>query len=546
MAVTVRINHRETLAAPGESLFDCAERMKVRIPTSCFKQGKCQECLVELVQGMELLSPREPEEAHLLEPFRLSCRARVTGAEGRIHCHTLRRGSLRIEERAIRLPVSASPPPLEPAVRREGPWVLLHGEGVERSTGPLYGIALDLGTTTVVVRLVNLETGRIAASHSFENPQRFAGSDVMARITHDRLHRGRLLKRTLIGYLNHALEELPCLPEQIYEVVVAGNATMRDLFFGLNVQGIGQKPYRSVTEEEFLAGRRPSTSLSAPARRLGLRIHPKGSVYGLPLVGCHVGADAAAGLLAVNFDRQERLVALMDIGTNTELIVGNRRRALAASCPAGPAFEGGLLACGMPGLEGAVEGVRIRKDGSLQLRVIGNTTPEGICGSGLVEALGELRRTGRMNSLGRFTNGHPRLYLDEAANLFLDEKDVSLLAQAKAAQACGLSIVLKRYGIEFSDLEIFYLAGAFGRHLDREAARRIGLLPDLPDEKILQVGNVSIEGATLALLSMSRRRELESFVPSIGHVELETDPDFFDHFVEGCHFLPLQTRSPQP
>ena len=199
--------------------------------------------------------------------------------------------------------------------------------------GPIHGLAMDLGTTTVVVRLINLETGELVADASFENPQRFGGSDVMSRIHYDTEHRGKLLMRTLAGYLTHAIEEFPVDPRTIYEVVVVGNSTMRDIFFRQNVYSIGQNPYRSITEIEMAEGKRTTTSLTETGRRCLLPIHPDARVYGLPIISGHVGADAAACMLAVGLADEDRLVAIMDIGTNTELILGNKDRILAASCP---------------------------------------------------------------------------------------------------------------------------------------------------------------------------------------------------------------------
>ncbi len=224
----------------------------------------------------------------------------------------------------------------------------------------------------------------------------------MARIAYDTDHPGRLLLRTLAGYLTHAIEKFPVDPKTIYELVVVGNSTMRDLFFRQSVHSIGQSPYHSITEIEMAAGKRATTSLTQTGLRSLLPIHPRARVYGAPIISGHVGADAAAAMLAVDLAHETRRVAIMDIGTNTELIVGNRHRILAASCPAGPAFEGGAIACGMPALDGAIEAVAIDDDGSFRLGVIGDQQPEGICGSGLVDTLSELLRTGRMNALGRF------------------------------------------------------------------------------------------------------------------------------------------------
>ncbi len=541
MAVTLTINGKTIEADRDRSLFDQAEFLGIDVPTSCRKQGKCKECMVEVVEGMELLSANTDPEKHLKGNFRLSCQTYVTGENGVIRCHTMRRGHMRIERQALGLPGSGAPMKLDPAVTRDGDRILIDGIEVERSTGPIHGIAMDLGTTTIVLRLVDLESGELIADSSFENPQRFGGSDVMARISYDGDHPGRLLMRTLAGYLSHAIEKFPVDPKTIYEMVVVGNSTMRDLFFRQSVYSIGQNPYRSITEIEMAAGKRTTTSLVETGRRALLPIHPKARVYGAPIISGHVGADAAACVLAVDIAHEERLVAVMDIGTNTELILGNKNRILAASCPAGPAFEGGAIACGMPALDGAIEEVAIGDDGKFRVVVIGDVAPEGICGSGLVDVLSELLRTGRMNEMGRFTDDHHgRITLDKEHDIYLLESDVNELAQAKGANVAGLHVVFSSYGIDFDDIDVFYLAGGFGRHLKVEASKRIGLVPDLPSAKIVQAGNTAIEGATIALLSKSKRQELEDLVKKVEHCRLETHPRFFDFFVEGCQFKPVE------
>lgn len=539
MAACVVINSQVATAAEGTTLFDAAESLGFTVPSSCHRLGKCRECLVEVVAGQSLLSPPTPEESHLKDGFRLSCRTTVLAGEGDVRCHLLRRASMQVEEGAVNLPPGDEGRGWDPAVTRDGGCILMDGEEIDRGDGPIHGVAIDVGTTTVVVRAINLETGRTVASASFENPQRFGGTDVMARIQYDTDHRGRLLQRTLLGYLSRTLMQLPVDPRTIYEFVVVGNSTMRDLFFGLDVHSIGQRPYWSLTEHEFRAGKRPGTALQVLARELRLPSHPQARVYAPPLVGGHVGADAASLLLAIGPHRSDRLVAVMDIGTNTELFMGHRGKLLAASCPAGPAFEGRGIHCGMPGLDGAIERVAIAADGSVQTKVLGGIPAEGICGSGLIDLIGELRRTERMNELGRFEDGEDTFTVDAARGIVLREADVNELAQAKGANVAGLKIVAKQFGRPLEELDTFYLAGGFGRHIDIAAARRIGLIPNLPDEKIVQVGNAAIEGAAIALLSASRRRELEELVTHVGHVELETDPEFFDLFVAGCQFKPL-------
>ena len=324
MAATLTINGQSTPVIAGLSLFDHAEKLGVRVPTSCHKQGKCKECVVEITSGIDCLSGHTEQEAHLKDRFRLSCQTFVTAETGAVVCHTMRRGQMRIEQRGLNLP------------------------GFTLEPQPGYGIAMDLGTTTVVLRLFNRTTGELIAAASFENPQRFGGAEVMSRIQYDTTHRGRLLMRTLAGYLTHAIEEFPVEPGAIREMVVVGNSTMRDLFFRQNVYSIGQSPYRSITEIEMAEGKRTTTSLIDTGQHCLLPIDPHARVYGAPIISGHVGADAAACMLAADLAHEDRLIAIMDLGTNTELIVGNRHRILAASCPAGPAFEGGAISCGMP------------------------------------------------------------------------------------------------------------------------------------------------------------------------------------------------------
>ena len=545
MSVQLHLNGHACPAKAGRSLFDLAGQLGVAVPTSCRKQGKCKECVVEVTEGMACLSQPGPEERHLKGSYRLSCCARIAAEDGVVRCHTMRRGTMRIEMQTFALPIHGPKWKLEPAVTRDGDLILLDGEEIDRGVGPLHGLAIDLGTTTIVMRLLNLESGEIVAVSSFENPQRFGGSDVMARIQFDTEDRTKTLQRTLVGYLNRAIAEFPVDPHSIYEVVIAGNSTMRDLFFKLSVYSIGQSPYRSLTEIEMAEGRRTTTSLTDTARRLGLPIHPRARIYGLPIISGHVGADAAACMLAVDIANEERVVAVMDIGTNTELIVGNKHGVLAASCPAGPAFEGGQITFGMPGLPGAIEKVAIADDGTVCATVIGDVPAEGICGSGLVDLMSELLRTGRMNSLGRFEDGAQDFVVTTGGDqpVMFSESDVNALAQAKGANVAGLQIAFAEYGIRYADLDVFYLAGGFGRHLNLEASKRIGLIPNIEVAKIVQVGNASVEGACIALLSTAKRAELEALVRRVRHCRLETHPGFFDFFVNGCQFAPVDDVS---
>lgn len=543
MSVELHINSKVKEATEGRTLFEEAEDLGIHVPTSCRKQGKCKECLVEVMEGMECLSAPTEAETHLAGNFRLSCQSFVHADSGIFRCHTMRRGEMKIEHHAYDLPVSHLHLTPDPAIRKEGDKVLMDGKEIDRSSEGIFGIAMDLGTTTIVLRLFDLENGEVIADASFENPQRFGGSDVLARIHYDTEHKGKLLQRTLIGYLNRAIEEFPVDTQSIYEVVVAGNSTMRDLFFRLDVYSIGQNPYQSITEIEMAEGKRTSTSVSSPPKRLGLKINQNGRIYSLPIISGHVGADAAACMLALNIGGDNKTIAIMDIGTNTELILGNKENIMAASCPAGPAFEGGNLRCGMPGLPGAIEKVKMNEDGTIDHEVIGDEVPAGICGSGLIDVLSELMRTSRMNTLGRFEDDEEEVVLDDSGDdpVYVHESDINELAQAKGANVAGLHILFNSYGLQFKDIDAFYLAGGFGRHIDIDASKRIGLIPDIENEKIVQVGNASIEGASIALLSVTRRKELEQLISQVQHCRLEADPHFFEYFVEGCQFTRVES-----
>ena len=229
---------------------------------------------------------------------------------------------------------------------------------------------------------------------------------------------------------------------------------------------------------------------------------------------------------------------LVDVGTNTEVVVGTKDRMLAASCPAGPAFEGGEVKYGMPGYEGAVEAVSI-SNGRASCRTIGDAEPQGICGSGLIDLLAELRRNDIMTELGQLGEGKSEFAFVPEKDLTLSRSDISALAQAKAANYCGQSIVLRRYGLPMNEFSKLYLAGGFANYVNAENAIAIGFIAGVPEDRIEKVGNASLEGATIMLMSGPMRRKIEELVKTVEHVELETEPDFFDFFVEGCHFKPL-------
>ena len=526
-------------SAAGCTLFDFADRLGVRVPTSCGRQASCHECIVDVTCGMEALEPRTGPEGFLRGAYRLACQAVVADDSVDIEFAPLaRRPKILTTSTAVESEI-------DPIVTRRGGTVFYDGEAIDEDRGRLCGLAVDWGTTTVALELLDLESGSCLWTSSFENPQRFGGSDVMNRISYDGgTGRGELHK-SAISSLNREIKEicrsLGMERLQIYEIVLVGNATMRDLFFGLDVQSIGQRPYKSQIELEYLANRRADTTLLELAHRLGVFAHPKARIYGGPLIASHVGADTAADLLATGMYGSTETSMLVDVGTNTEVVVAHQGRLVAASCPAGPAFEGGLITYGMSGCDGAIEELT-RNGHGWNYRTIGDVPPQGICGSGLIDLLAELRRSGSMAPKGIFANKANVLSIVPEQGITFSREDASNLAQAKAANYCGQYIVMRHCGVDPGDIQRLYLAGGFANYINVRNAIDIGFLAPAAEERIVKAGNASLSGARQMLLSRRKRRLIEEVVRRVEHVELETTPDFFDIFVEGCQFKPMPAK----
>ena len=497
--------------------------------------------------GLSALSPRAEAERFLQDPFRLACQTEVIDLSAEVAFQPLRRspriltGGSRTDQNRTDQNRTGRERTIDPEPR-DGSGAA--GAVRDRFRGRELGLAIDLGTTTVVIEVVDLQAGATIVTASFANPQGFAGSDIMHRISYAAGAFTSELQHAIVSAINTEIRTVArsCgfRRTSITQIVVAGNPTMRDILFGLDVQGLGQRPYRSSVEADFRAGRRATTALEAPARRLGLHLNPRARVIGLPIIGSHVGADTAACLLAIGMADLDRPVMLVDVGTNTEVVVGHRNRMIAASCPAGPAFEGGQIAYGMPAYDGAIESL-VREGDRFSFRTIGGAPPEGICGSGLIDLIAELRRHGLITPKGVFTMDRRLREIDVApGGITFSRADASALAQAKAANYCGQVIAMRRFGIEPADLDRLYLAGGFATFVDPRNAIDIGMLAPVPVERIEKVGNAAVEGARIALLSAAERQRIDALAQRIEHVELELEPDFFDLFVDGCRFEPMR------
>jgi uncharacterized 2Fe-2S/4Fe-4S cluster protein (DUF4445 family) len=421
------------------------------------------------------------------------------------------------------------------------------------TTEDCFGVAFDVGTTTLVGTLMNLRTGMAAAVSSTLNGQAPFGADVISRISHAMNGADSIeeLKAAVVATLNGILDDLyreaGVSPERTYEAVVVGNVTMLHLLLGIDPTPISMMPFTPTFMD----------ALSVPASEVGLRIHPAGYIQTLPALGAYVGADIVSGVLATNIAREDKMRVFVDVGTNGEIVIGSSQRTLATAAPAGPAFEGSQIKCGMRATDGAIEGVQLGEGVELQV-IGGDVAPLGLCGSGLVDAVAQLLNVGLLDHSGRMRSAadvpnHPladRLIEVEgvrafllAEGVYLSQRDVRELQFAKGSIATGIKILMSILGVAASELDEIYLGGSFGSYLNPESAKIIGLVPDVDVDKIIAVGNSAGEGAKIALLSY-RERQVAFELPSrIEYVELSGRSDFNDAFVEVLRFPDLELVS---
>jgi uncharacterized 2Fe-2S/4Fe-4S cluster protein (DUF4445 family) len=426
------------------------------------------------------------------------------------------------------------------------------------TTARLYGIAFDLGTTTVVATLLDLSTGTPLAVASMLNKQQPFGADVITRISAIMMDPAKL--DLLAGLARESLAELTVEvcdqagvdPAEVCEVALAGNATMTHIALGIDPEPLGVAPF-------IMAARQFPDVLAAAD--LDLPVHPRARAFAFPAFGAYVGGDITAGLLASGMNRDARTRLFVDIGTNCEIVLGSRDWLLATAAPAGPAFEGAAIRCGMRAADGAIEVVSMTPDG-VDLRVIGDTGPAGLCGSGLVDAVASLIGVGLLDRSGRFvaeqeaaalvpalagrltTLGAERVFVlhwlgepgDVARSIYLSQRDVRELQFAKAAIATGWSILLEEAGLAAADIKQVLLAGSFGSYLAPANAIRLGLVPRLPAARVISAGNVAGEGAKMALLSVRERAGALALQEEVRYVELSDRADFNDAFVDQLQF----------
>lgn len=409
-----------------------------------------------------------------------------------------------------------------------------------------YGLAIDVGTTTVVIYLVNLTDGKFVDVATTYNYQIIYGEDVISRIVYATDQGGlKELNEAIINDINSILEPLKkkyaLSEESIESIVISGNTAMTHLFLGLNPAPIIKEPY-IPTASIF-----PITS----AGRLGINASPDAPLYTLPCVASYVGGDVVAGVLATKIHKKQEISAFIDIGTNGELVVGNSEWLLAVACSAGPCFEGGGLAHGMRATAGAIDSVKINLDTlEPEITTIGQGSPEGICGSGIIDAIAEMYLKGVITSNGKLradaSSTHIKttaeglefvLYGEKDNEITITEPDIDNILRAKAAIYAGFAVLLTETGLSFNEISKIYIAGGFGRYLNVEKAIAIGMFPDQPKNKFMYLENTSILGAYLCLISSKLREEAEAISSMMTYVELSNSDKFMDEYIAGL-FLP--------
>jgi len=578
---------KEARVPAGTTLFDAASWNGVAIDSTCGGHGTCKKCKVRVVSGSAELSPVDPRAFspdELRNGWRLACRAaahedmtievpplqtRPKAALAGVGRHVILRPAVQkryVEldeptledqrsdlERLLDAMDDVEPRvPLEVVRRlghtlREADWKvtavladdLLIGVEPGDTSGGRHAIAFDLGTTTVVATLLDLETGQPRAVRSILNTQQPFGADVISRISATMLDEDALERlqahahETLRTLTDEVCGEAGVDPAEVYEVVVTGNVTMIQLALGIDPEPLSMAPFT------IAARRLPE----ARASDFGLAVHERAPAVLFPALGAYVGPDIVAGILATGLTLDRRVRLFIDVGTNSEIVLGSSAQALACAAPAGPAFEAAQIRCGMRAAEGAIEGVKIVEE-DVQLTVIGDVEPQGLCGSGLVDAVAELVGAGILDHSGRFVaDSSDRLdkvgeetVFHLADGVYLSQRDVRELQFAKASIATGWQILCRELGVEPSEIAQVLLGGSFGTYLTPASAVKIGLVPKLPLPRIVAAGNVAGEGAKIVALSVTERAAANAVLDEVEYVELSGREDFNDLFIDQLAF----------
>ena len=593
----------------GENIYSVTRSAGIASDAFCGGRGLCGKCRIIIREGRELLSDLAESEARFLsnteisDGYRLACETMVK-SPGDLVIEIPRESQVRrqrlsvlgLEREVPRTPivrkyvVQVPKPTLDdatadlecllnslkpthglhslsvsyealkklPEILRSGKWTVTAtvrdaeeimdvdpGDTSEKR----YGFAVDIGTTKLAGYLVDLGNGSVLATTSMTNPQIPYGEDVISRISYVMEDKKKLveLQTTIIDAVNRLLGEAVGTAKierkDVYDVVVVGNTAMHHIFFGITPDFLSLSPFSPAIQ----------SSLDIRAKEVGLGVNSGAYVYSYPIIAGFVGADAVADVIATGLFEAEEISLLMDIGTNTEIVLGNRDSMISCSTASGPAFEGAHIKHGMRAATGAIEKVWIDPDTfEPSCRVIDETKPEGICGSGIVDAIAEMFKVGILDETGKMTkeldiprlrhNGE-RCYVlakgDETVTgkeIVVTQHDVKEIQLAKGAIYSGISIAMKRFGVDRNQIVKIYLAGAFGTYVDPESARMIGMVVDVPTDRFEFAGNTAGSGARMALISSETREVARSMVRKIKYLELAAEMDFHEEFMNALYF----------
>ncbi len=595
----------EVRVPSGTPVFDAASWNGIAIDSTCGGHGTCKKCRVRIVSGDVPVGPLDPRAFsvdELRKGWRLACRASARGdlvvevpplqtrpkaALAGVGRHVILRPAVQKRHLVLEEPsmedqrsdlqrVLDALDDLEPhasieMLRSLGSVLRSSGFDVTAvvadqelidlepgdTTARRFAIAFDLGTTTVVATLLDLESGQPVAVRSMLNRQQPYGADVITRISATMMDPealaalGQRVHETMASLVAEVCEEGSVEPREVYEITMCGNVTMMHLALGIDPEPLSMAPF-VVSTHAF-----PD---DVNARDFGIEVHPRAPAFVFPSLGAYVGGDIVAGMLATGLTRDRRVRLFIDVGTNSEIALGSVERVVATAAPAGPAFEAAQIRCGMRASEGAIEGVSLSGD-AVDLEVIGDVEPVGMCGSGLVDAVAELVHCGLLDHSGRFIPdedaralhpgladrltmiGKERVFVldwrggsDPESSVFLSQRDVRELQFAKASIATGWGILMGELGVSASDVSQVLLAGSFGAYLSPLSAVRIGLVPEIALPRIVSAGNVAGEGAKIAALSVRERAEAYSILREVEYVELSGRPDFNDMFIDQLAF----------
>jgi uncharacterized 2Fe-2S/4Fe-4S cluster protein (DUF4445 family) len=604
---------RRGVFSGGDSVLAAAQLLGVEVTSICGGHGRCGKCKVIIEEGARVAPPTENEHRLLTaeqirDGYRLACEVIVTNDIIVTVPAESRRGRQRLQVEGIgrsvelaptvRKAVVDVPPPsltdlrsdverlldalaLEnqqvdggieyntvktlPSTLRNGAWTVTATIAHDRkiidldpgtTLDELYGVAIDVGTTKIAVYLVNLTNGALIAESTIPNPQIRYGEDIISRLAYAHTEEGLAkLNDAIRQAVNRAIEEVcggTAPTQRVYEAVVVGNTVMHHLFLRIDPRPLARSPFPPAIKSR----------IDVNSSELGITINRNGNVHLPPLIAGFVGSDCVAGILAAGLHETDRLSLFVDIGTNTEIVVGNRDGMYACSCASGPAFEGAHIKYGMRASTGAIESVTIDPDTfEVGYRVVDDTSPKGLCGSAMVDVLAELLKTRLMDTGGRLlrktgnprlreVNGSLELILTEdrtgASKVAVTQQDVRELQKAKAAISAGTSILLRRAGVDSTEIETMFVAGAFGTYIDSRNAQLIGLFPELTPGELRNVGNAAGAGARMVLQSSEARDTATRIPEMVEYVELATDHDFQNEYLSATYFPHLDlTRYPR-